>query len=51
MIKGNPEISALEFIAPVTLMLQLCDRQPERKEEAMKIIEDHIDVFIERYLN
>ena len=51
MIKGNPEIFALEFIAPVTLMLQLCDRQPERKEEAMKIIEDHIDVFIERYLN
>lgn len=49
MAKGNPEIVALEFIAPVTLMIQLCDRQPDKKAEVMKIIEAHLDAFTERY--
>ncbi len=49
MQKGNPDIYALEYIAPVTLMIQLCDREPNRKEEVLKIIDQHIDVFTHKY--
>ena len=49
MIKGDNDIFALEFTAPVTLMLQLSDRQPEKREEALETVERHFDAFIERY--
>ena len=49
MVKGDVETIALEFISPVTLMIQLLEREPEKKEEALQKIEKHIDVFIERY--
>lgn len=49
MIKGNPEILALEFIAPVTLMIQRYDREPDRKKEILKTIEEHLDVFIKNH--
>lgn len=51
MISGNPKIYALQFIAPVTLLIQICDRDPGRKDEVLKTIEEHMDVFIERYFN
>lgn len=47
IIYADPETLALEYTAPLTVMLQLCDREPERKEEAMTLIEKHIDHFIE----
>lgn len=47
--KGNADIYALEYIAPITLMIQLCDRDPGRKEEAMKIIDEHIDEFVRNH--
>lgn len=47
IIDADPETLALEYTAPLTVMLQLCDREPERKEEAMTLIEKHIDHFIE----
>ncbi len=49
MKEGNAEIYALEFTAPVTLMLQMCDREPEKREEILKTISEHMDVFIEKY--
>ncbi len=49
MVKGDVETIALEFISPVTLMIQMLEREPEKKEEALQKIEEHIDVFIERY--
>lgn len=49
MIKGDPEIVALEFIAPVSLMIQLHDREPNRKKEILKTIKKHMDEFINRY--
>ena len=49
MIKANPEVVALEYTAPVTVLIQLCDRDPERIEEVMKTVEDHLDIFLERY--
>ena len=49
MIQGDADIIALEFAAPVTLMIQMSDRQPDRKAEALETISRHFDVFIERY--
>ncbi|MCR4990356.1 MAG: TetR/AcrR family transcriptional regulator [Lachnospiraceae bacterium] len=49
MIKGDPDIFALEFVAPVTLMIQLCDREEDKKEEAMRTIKEHMDSFVARH--
>ena len=49
MVKGDPDVMALEFMAPVSLMLQMCDREPHKKDEAIRMIEKHMDMFIERY--
>lgn len=49
MVKGDPELFALEYVATATLMIQLCDRDPSRYDYAMKTIEAHMDLFIDRY--
>lgn len=49
MVKGDAEIIALEFVSPITVMVQLLDREPRKKKEAFQTIEKHIDVFLERY--
>lgn len=49
MMEGDVDIIALEFISPITIMVQLIDREPRKKKEALQIIEKHIDVFLERY--
>ena len=43
--------AALEFMAPVSLLIQLCDRAPDKEDEVMTTIEEHIDIFIERWIN
>ena len=45
----DPELMALEFTSPTSVLIQLCDREPERKDEAMALIEKHIDFFIAKY--
>ena len=42
----DPRLMALEFASPTSLLIQLIDREPERKEEVMKLIEEHVDFFI-----
>ena len=49
MMQGDADIIALEFISPITIMVQLLDREPRKKKEALLTIEKHIDVFWERY--
>ncbi len=49
MVKGDAAIIALEFISPITIMVQLLDREPRKKKEALQTIEKHIDTFLERY--
>ncbi len=46
---ADPEILALEYTSPTSVLIQLCDREPERKEEALSLIEKHIDFFIAKY--
>lgn len=42
----DPEMLAMEYYAPVSLMIQLCDRDPDRHDEIMEKIEKYIDHFI-----
>ena len=44
--KCDPELLAMEYCAPVTLLIQLCDRQPDRFDECIKKVEKYIDFFI-----
>ena len=45
----DPEMMAMEYYAPVSLLIQLCDREPDRKEEVMGKVEKYIDFFLNRY--
>lgn len=47
--KDNPELLALEFVAPVSLLIHMYDRQPEREEEVLDIIRKHFDHFAKFY--
>ena len=49
MKDGDPEILALECVGPCTVLLQLCDREPERIGYAMEMIRRHTDSFIKTY--
>lgn len=47
--KEDPEILAFEFVAPVTVLIQLVDREPDREEEALLKIRKHMDYFAKTY--
>lgn len=44
-INADPNIMALHFYAPIYMLLTMCDRQPEREDEALRLIEQHIKQF------
>ena len=46
--KCDPDILAHEYVAPVTILIQLCDRSPQMKDEVLKKAEAFIDLFIEQ---
>ncbi|HWS42692.1 MAG TPA: TetR/AcrR family transcriptional regulator, partial [Pseudoflavonifractor sp.] len=45
----DSNIMAIHFYAPIYLLLTLCDRQPEREREALKILEQHMKQFSRLY--
>ena len=49
MIPENPQIMALQFYAPMFLLLTLCDSHPERESEAIEMLEQHIRQFNRLY--
>ena len=42
-------VMTLQFYAPIYMLLTLCDREPEREEEALKLMEKHIRQFDKLY--
>ena len=46
-----PDIMALHFFAPIYLLLNLCDAQPDRYCEAAQQVEAHIRQFVRIYSN
>ena len=47
--KDDPESLALEFVAPVSLLIHTYDRQPEREEEILNKIRKHFEHFAKIY--
>ena len=49
-MKGDDSnIMALQFYSPIYLLLTLCDREPQREEEALDLLERHIRQFHRAY--
>ncbi len=46
----NPNALALQFTAPISILIQLSDRQPNRRDEAMDMMNKHMDSFIDTYI-
>ena len=49
MKRGNPAMLAFAYSAPISSLVQLCDRKPEAYEETMEKIEAFIEHFISTY--
>lgn len=46
---GNPELMAVHLCLPITVWINLCDREPDREEEVLEMFERHIRQFFEVY--
>ena len=45
----DPEIMAAQFAWPISIWTNLCDREPEREEEAMELFDRHVKQFFRVY--
>ena len=45
----NAEIMTLHFYAPFYMLLTLCDREPDRETDAIRILKDHMVQFNKLY--
>lgn len=43
--KEDPEVLAMMYVAPVLTLIGICDRQPEREEECLKKLRQHVSLF------
>ena len=49
LVTENVPIMTLHFYAPIYLLLTVCDREPDREPEALKLLEEHIRQFDKLY--
>ena len=50
LAEDDPEIMAAQFCLPISVWINLCDREPEREqEEVMELVERHIRQFFRLY--
>ena len=49
MKRGDPAMLAFAYTAPISALVQLSDREPERREEVKEKIKDYIDHFAATY--
>lgn len=47
--KDDPEMLAFAYTAPITALIHLCDREPEKEPEIVRQIESFIEHFITTY--
>ncbi len=47
--KSDPEILSFIYTAPLTSLVHLCDREPQKQEQIFKQIKDFINHFISTY--
>ena len=49
LAEDDPEIMAAQFCLPISVWINLCDREPEREQEVMELVERHIRQFFRIY--
>ncbi len=49
LAEDDPEIMAAQFCLPISVWINLCDREPEREKEVMALVERHIRQFFRVY--
>lgn len=49
LIDDDPEIMAAQLCLPISVWINLCDREPEREDEVIGLIERHIRQFYKVY--
>ena len=49
LAEDDPEIMAAQFCLPITVWINLCDREQEREQEVMELVERHIRQFFRLY--
>ena len=42
---GDPDTLAMLYVAPVLALLGICDRQPEREDECLEKLRQHVRLF------
>ena len=47
--EDDPEIMAAQLCLPISVWINLCDREPDRESEVMALIEKHIRQFFRVY--
>ena len=49
LCKNDPQIMAAQFCLPISVWINLCDREPNREDEVMELIDKHIKQFFAIY--
>ncbi|MDD5919315.1 MAG: TetR/AcrR family transcriptional regulator [bacterium] len=49
LAEDDPEIMAAQLCLPISMWINLCDREPEREPEVMALVEKHIRQFFRLY--
>ena len=49
LAEDDPEIMAAQFCLPISVWINLCDREPDREPEVMELVERHIRQFFKVY--
>ena len=49
LAEDDPEIMAAQFCLPISVWINLCDREPERESEVMELVNRHIQQFFRLY--
>lgn len=49
LMDDEPEIMAAQFCLPISVWINLCDREPEREQEIIELLEKHVRKFFQIY--
>ena len=49
LAEDDPEIMAAQFCLPISVWINLCDREPDREQEVMELVDKHIRQFFRHY--
>ena len=49
LAEDDPEIMAAQLCLPISVWINLCDREPDREQEVMELVDKHIRQFFRVY--